>query len=145
MHLDNKNLSLFLADDDLDYRTLFLEALDRLGIRAQIRTFDNGVDLMADLLDLNTDLPDILYLDLNMPLMTGEECLYDIRNEQTLAEIPIVIYSGYYDDRNIEMLREKGADRFLQKPTSFTALQELIERSILSIIKPTENEPFLIK
>lgn len=145
MLVDHKNLSLFLADDDLDDRTLFLEALTGLQLGNRIKTFDNGVDLMADLLDRNTDLPDILFLDLNMPLMTGEECLYDIRNEQTLAEIPIIIYSGFYDDTKIKMLREKGANRFLQKPSSFNNLQELIERSILSIIRPAENEPFLMK
>lgn len=145
MLVDHKNLSLFLADDDLDDRSLFLEALTGLQFGNRIKTFDNGVDLMADLLDRNTDLPDILFLDLNMPMMTGEECLSDIRNEQRLAEIPIIIYSGFYDDTKIKVLHEKGANRFLQKPPSFNNLQELIERSILSIIRPAENEPFLMK
>lgn len=141
----NKNLSLFLADDDVDDRTIFSEAIAGLPLGPQIKTFDNGVDLMADLLDGDLLLPDILFLDLNMPLMTGEECLQDIRNEPKLDKLPVIIYSGYYDINKINLLQEKGADRFLQKPTSFNSLQTLIERSIMSVIKPVDIEPFVIK
>lgn len=141
----NKNLSLFLADDDVDDRTIFSEAIAGLPLGPQIRTFDNGVDLMADLLDGDSLLPDILFLDLNMPLMTGEECLQDIRNEPKLDKLPVIIYSGYYDINKINLLQKKGADRFLQKPTSFNSLQTLIERSIMSVIKPVGIEPFVIK
>ncbi|MFD2790082.1 DNA-binding transcriptional regulator NtrC [Arenibacter antarcticus] len=141
----NNNLTVFLADDDQDDRSLFLEALVGLPFKTKIKIFDNGVDLMADLLDPNSSLPDILFLDLYMPLMTGEECLQDIRNEPTLVKIPVVIYSGYFDISKINLLRNKGANRFLQKPSSFNELQTLLEQSILSIINPIESESFVIK
>jgi CheY-like chemotaxis protein len=65
-------------------------------------------------------LPDVIFLDLNMPLMIGEECLADIRSEHRFASIPIVIYSTYMDRLKVEYLFEKGADRYLQKPFPLT-------------------------
>ena len=83
-------LTIFLADDDQDDRMLFTEALINLGNFIDIRTFDNGVDLMATLLEPEVALPDIIFLDLNMPLMNGEECLDDLKNEPKLSAIPVV-------------------------------------------------------
>lgn len=130
----------------MDDRTLFLEALDGLPFEIITKTFDNGVDLMSELLGQNTPLPDLIFLDLkNMPLMTGEECLVDIRNEVKLFKVPVIIYSGYFDIDKINLLRKKGANRYLQKPSSFNDLHVLLARSITSIVKLDEMEPFVIK
>ncbi len=136
-------LSLFLADDDQDDRMLFQEALLNLPYDIKVRNFDNGVDLMAALLEYEVVLPNIIFLDLNMPLMNGEECLDDIKNEASLATIPIVIYSSYIDNDKIALLQEKGADRFLQKPNTFPHLQLMLEQVILSITAMDVNENFI--
>ncbi|WP_026814379.1 response regulator [Arenibacter certesii] len=140
-----KKLLIFLADDDQDDRMLFLEAIDEILLETETKTFDNGVDLMAKLLENDAPLPDLIFLDLNMPLMTGEECLVDIRNEPRLAEIPIIIYSGYMDYDKINLLRKKGANKYLQKPSSFKSLQGLIEQGILSIYKSEFEQAYIIK
>ncbi|GGW45443.1 hypothetical protein GCM10007383_32290 [Arenibacter certesii] len=124
---------------------LFLEAIDEILLETETKTFDNGVDLMAKLLENDAPLPDLIFLDLNMPLMTGEECLVDIRNEPRLAEIPIIIYSGYMDYDKINLLRKKGANKYLQKPSSFKSLQGLIEQGILSIYKSEFEQAYIIK
>ncbi|WP_086478319.1 MULTISPECIES: response regulator [Arenibacter] len=141
----NKNLLLFLADDDQDDTMFFLEAIDGLSLQTEIKTFDNGVDLMAELLKREASLPDLIFLDLNMPMMTGEECLIDIRNEPRLANIPIIIYSGYVDFERAKVLKEKGANRYLQKPSSFKKLQDLIELGINSIFSSQTAATFVIK
>ena len=137
---------IFLVDDDQDDRELFTDALNELTIKSVVKTFNNGVDLMADLLDREKKLPDIIFLDLNMPLMNGEECLADIRREPELYAIPIVIYSTFFDKYKVTLLQENGADRYLQKPKSFNQLKCSIERSILSLDKAnSELLDFVIK
>ena len=115
-------------------------------MKTEIATFNNGVDLMANLLDQNQKLPDVIFLDLNMPLMNGEECLADIRREPQLYAIPVVIYSTYFDEHKVALLREKGADRYLQKPTSYDQLKVSIERTITSLNQKNDKIiDFIIK
>lgn len=143
--MDTKKLLIFLADDDQDDRMFFLEAIDEILLETETKTFENGVDLMSELLDKDTPLPDLIFLDLNMPLMSGEECLEDIRNEPELVEIPIIIYSGFIDLDKISMLRKKGATRYLQKPTSFNSLLKLIEQGINSLFGSEHGPNYIIK
>jgi CheY-like chemotaxis protein len=138
--MNDLTLSLFLADDDQDDRMLFQEALLNLSYDIVVRTFDNGVDLMGALLENEVALPHIIFLDLNMPLMNGIECLDDIKNEPSLTTIPIVIYSSFIDNEKIALLHDKGANRFLQKPNTFPRLQLMLEQVILSIITMNANK-----
>ncbi len=147
--MKNRTYSIYLADDDEDDRQLFTEALEELPFELKVDTFSNGVDLMANLLNPETPLPDIIFLDLNMPLMNGEECLADIRGEKELYKIPIVIYSTSFDIFKVELLHKKGADRYLQKPKTFTKLKSTVQKAIESLSKQTSpkfaKEDFIIK
>lgn len=118
--------NIFLVDDDADDRQLFKDALLELPFKVEIVTFENGVDLMANLLDVSVALPVAIFLDLNMPLMNGEECLADIKAEPQLSHIPIIIYSGYLERKQTMLLLKKGAARYLQKPNSFSLLKSSI-------------------
>ncbi len=147
--MEGKILHLFIADDDPDDLLLFADAMKELPVLTKITTFDNGVDLMASLLDTNIEFPDLIFLDLNMPLMNGEECLADIRNEPRMVAIPVIIYSTYFDSSKVSLLKNKGADRYLQKPKSFSVLKSLLERCIDSFYgdagSTTSNPDFIIK
>ncbi len=147
--MNKDQLNIFLADDDDDDRILFCEALDELDTDTKVTTFENGVDLMANLVDREIALPDIIFLDLNMPLMNGEECLNDIKLEPALSEIPIVIYSTSLDPQIAEVLLEKGANLYLQKPKSYTQLKAALQRSMESIHQnmngPASMKDFIIK
>ncbi len=141
---------IFLADDDYDDRQLFSDALEELPFQVEVVTFDNGVTLMAELLKLETRLPDVIFLDLNMPLMNGEECLSDIRDESRFDTIPIIIYSNYLDTLKVELLYSKGANRYLKKPAQFTKLKSALSYCIESLeaakyTNPTTIVDFLIK
>jgi len=69
--------NLLLADDDTDDCFFFREALGELPFMSTLTTVNNGVELMNRLTDQSYHLPDILFLDLNMPLKTGIECLME--------------------------------------------------------------------
>lgn len=147
--MENNTLHIFLADDDEDDRLLFTEALKELSLSVEVTSFTNGVDLMASLLDPKRSLPDVVYLDLNMPLMDGEECLADIRNEPQLSEVPVIIYSTFLDLSKAALLQTEGADHYLQKPKLFNDLKSCLQKSINSIEKSklhnAAQAEFLIK
>ncbi len=125
-----QTLLIYLADDDKEDRMLFKEALDEIDMNISIEDFDNGVTLMDNLLKVDKPLPHVIYLDLNMPLMNGEECLNDIRNEPRFSNIPIIIYSTYADTPISNELQKKGANLYLVKPNSFEKLKYLLTKSL---------------
>ncbi|MGC1515869.1 MAG: response regulator [Maribacter sp.] len=139
--MSTKQLLVFLADDDADDRQFFKEALEGLAFHAQVSSFENGVELMANLLDTQSVLPDFIFLDLNMPMMTGEECLNDIKNEPSLSHLPIIIYSTSFSEVEAKRLHQKGANRYIQKPTSFALLKTCLERCLVSLSDDLRNEP----
>lgn len=131
--MQNKPFTIFLADDDADDRLFFKEALEELKKDLNFLSFDNGVTLMDNLLKAEKKLPDIIFLDLNMPLMNGYECLSDIRNEPILSKLPVVIYSTTIDPVKVDLLRKKGANLYLQKPISFEQLKSSLKKCITFI------------
>ena len=137
--MSEKTLLIYLADDDNEDRMLFKEALDELDMNVTIEDFDNGVTLMEHLLMNEKPLPDAIYLDLNMPLMNGEECLNDIRNEPELSQIPIIIFSTYIDEIMAERLQENGANWYLMKPNTFGKLKNLLRKSLNYICGDTNE------
>lgn len=124
-----KTLSLYLADDDSDDREFFIEALEEIPVRTEVREFSNGVDLMDALFSQDT-LPDAVFLDLHMPLMDGFECLTDIRSFPQFSKIKIIVYSTSYHEREVNQLRDDGADHYLQKPNTFQRLKSLLFQSV---------------
>ena len=69
--MNNSTLNLLLADDDADDCMFFKEALEELPVAAKLITVNDGVQLMNHLINENSQLPDALYLDLNMPRKNG--------------------------------------------------------------------------
>ncbi|MBU2945451.1 response regulator [Zobellia uliginosa] len=132
-------LNLYLADDDNDDRELFVEAISELDIDTQITQFDNGVDLM-DKLFSKSELPDAIFLDLNMPLMNGFECLTDIRNFARFDAIKVIVYSTSYRQREVNQLQTDGANQYIQKPTSFEDLKIMLQKSLISLGEKSDSE-----
>ena len=125
-------IRLYLADDDKEDREIFIEALGDIPLRTEVTQFDNGVDLMDNLFS-SEKLPDVIFLDLHMPIMDGFECLMDIRNFAKFDGIKIVVYSTSFVQREVNQLRKDGADQYLQKPTSYSDLKALLSKSLMPI------------
>ncbi len=127
-----KNILLYLADDDKEDRELFLEALKDIPIDTEVQQFENGIDLM-DKLFAAEKLPDVIFLDLYMPIMDGFACLTDIRSFAKFSSIQIVVYSSVYRNREVRQLKEDGANQYLQKPPSYNQLKTLLYKSLSSV------------
>ncbi|VXB24459.1 response regulator [Maribacter litoralis] len=123
-------LNVFLADDDSDDRTFFSDALREIPIQTKISEFNNGVDLMAELLSNTAEQPDVIFLDLKMPMMDGFECLADIRDLEQYINTPVIIYSTSYHPKEIDRLNEMGASLYLQKPSSYNQLKTLLHKCL---------------
>jgi CheY-like chemotaxis protein len=135
--LSKKSTTLLLADDDAGSREIFIEAIEQIAPHIKVNTVSNGKNLMTTLLSESQPLPDLIFLDLNMPLKTGRECLQEIRNNERLKEIPVIIYSTSSNDQHIDETYEDGANFYLIKPDSFNELK-VIAKDVLSLdwIKP---------
>ncbi|ADV50101.1 response regulator [Cellulophaga sp. E16_2] len=125
-------MRVYLADDDQDDRQFFSDALQELPINIELTTFQNGVDLMADLFS-EAALPKAIFLDLKMPMMDGFECLADIKAEEKFRGIDVIIYSTSFNDWEVEKLQEMGANSYLQKPSSFNQLKTVLYQCLDTI------------
>jgi CheY-like chemotaxis protein len=106
---------ILLADDDQDDCFFFKEALGKLDIPTQLTTVDNGERLMIYLSRNTNKLPDLLFLDLNMPRKNGAECLREIKQNKKIQHIPVIIYSTYLHDTVADQLYKNGAHYYIRK------------------------------
>lgn len=122
--------NLLLADDDLDDCLFFKEALEELPVDAFLSTVNDGVQLMDFLSTNSGNLPDTLFLDLNMPRKSGIECLSEIKVMDELKNLPIIIFSTSLDLDVVDSLYAKGANYYIRKPGEFSALKKVILEAI---------------
>lgn len=127
-----QKITIFLAEDDADDRTLFKEAIESFSTNHELVFFHNGKELLDYFEKPETDLPDILFLDLNMPYFTGTECLIEIRKSEKMRSLPIAIYSTSSSEKDQEDTFVNGANVYIKKPDSFDKLQKVL-REVLAI------------
>jgi CheY-like chemotaxis protein len=119
-------IHIILADDDEDDRLLFTDAFDELKINTKVNTFNDGVELMDYLNSPNAILPNVLFLDLNMPKKNGIECLYEIKSNDRFSDIAIAIFSTSSSEEHIEETFVQGANIYIKKPSDFTTLKKVL-------------------
>lgn len=129
-----KAVIILMADDDEDDRDLTREALQNSRLANQMRFVVDGQDLM-DYLRLEgryTDLaveaprPGIILLDLNMPKKDGREALAEIKADESLRSIPVVVLTTSKDEEDIFRTYDLGVSSFITKPVTFAGLVEVM-------------------
>jgi CheY-like chemotaxis protein len=124
--MDSQPLYVLLADDDEVDRLFFKEALEEMKIRTEVTLLNDGFQLMAYLNKPGNRLPDVVFLDLNMPGKGGMECLEEIRKNPQLKDLAIAIYSTSGSEDNIEEAFIKGANIYIRKPDDFNVLKNIL-------------------
>lgn len=130
--MENEPFHILLADDDESDRLLFTEAISELKIETVVHTVNDGVQLMEWLKMKKNQLPHLLFLDLNMPLKNGIECLKEIRSNQRLKDISIAIYSTSDSEKDIEETFLNGANVYITKPNNFNMLRLVLEKAVMT-------------
>ena len=127
-----QNLLIALADDDHEDRALFELAINQIDIETDLKLFKNGLELIQYLRRPETILPNIIFLDLNMPSMNGFECLKELKRDPGLQGITVVIYSTSSSEKDINETFLNGANIYVNKPVHFEDLKKTLHK-ILSI------------
>ena len=144
-----KNIKILLADDDQDDREFFAEAISSLDLKYPVEYFKDGKELLVRISNGDLVLPDLVFLDLNMPIMSGFETLEQIREDIRFNDIPvIVIYSTSPHPDGIIKAFGFGANAYIIKPISFndlkTLLTKVLEMYSMHQFKQSTLESFII-
>lgn len=123
--------SVLLAEDDEDDVHLFKTVLAELNQDILVTVAADGNLLMAFLKQAST-LPEMIFLDLNMPFKNGFECLREIRGNEKWNSIKIFVLSTSSQPQHIEDAYKGGADLYLSKPTSYTQFKNMVEKCLFN-------------
>jgi len=123
-------IHVLLADDDENDRLLFQEALEETKIKTVVKTVDDGHALLEYLSNPEVILPHVLFLDLNMPIKGGMDCLLEIKSEKRFKDIAIAIYSTSATEEDIEDAFVNGANVYIKKPSEFSNLKKVLSEVI---------------
>ena len=133
-----KPITILLADDDEDDRLLAKEALEESRMANDLRTVNDGVELIeylnregrfAD--PSQSPTPGLILLDLNMPRIDGREALKTIKSSERLRRIPVVVLTTSKSEEDVYRTYDLGVNSFITKPVSFEELVRVM-RSLQS-------------
>ena len=113
---------ILLVDDDSDDQLFFLDAINELESTLKCDVANNGLEAL-DYLEKIPPPPSLIFLDLNMPLMNGYECLAQLKKINQYKEIPVIIFTTSNNPSDKERTIEMGATMFLTKPPDFNVLK----------------------
>jgi CheY-like chemotaxis protein len=122
-------MKILLVDDDADDCLLFCEAINLIDDTIVCVIASNGAEA---LLALDAIIPDIIFMDINMPVLDGKECLKQIKSTEILKNIPTVICSTSSDPIEIDGILDLGAG-YITKPASFDLLVNSLRQFIIPL------------
>jgi CheY-like chemotaxis protein len=120
--METSSKTCLLIDDDRDDQEIFTLALEKFDPEFRCVIANNGYEALKYLNTKSNPLPHYIFLDLNMPLMNGKECLIEIKKHPSLNHIPVIIYTTSSLQDDIVQTRKLGAADFITKPPSISVL-----------------------
>lgn len=129
MTLHNSATKILIGEDDDDDYLIFSLAIEETSYKVLLTRAIDGQMLFSQ---LEKEVPDILFLDLNLPVKDGWECLKQIRSNHTFDSLPVIIYTSYDDLTNVEYCYREGSNLYTIKPSSVGDLKHILNR-ILAI------------
>lgn len=128
----SKPITILMADDDPDDRLLLKEAFEENRLMNNLETVEDGEELL-DFLHRrgryeNSEItPGLVLLDLNMPRKSGLEALKEIKADEKLRRLPVVILTTSKAEEDIIRSYELGVNSFIVKPVTFDSLVEMVK------------------
>jgi CheY-like chemotaxis protein len=121
-------MKIALVDDDHEDRAIFEEAFEMVESKNSLRSFSSAEEFFEFITRKEASVPDLIFLDLNMPKINGIEMLKMIKNDVRLKNVSVAIYSTSSSQDNIETTLSLGANIYITKPVSFQALKAIISK-----------------
>lgn len=135
--------TLFYAEDDEDDVFLFQSILNDMDIKHELVVAENGEELMY-YLNNPPPSPNVVFIDLNMPVKNGMDSLKEIRGDVKLGKVPVVILSTSSDAAAIEKAKRLGADMYIVKPTNYGKMKEFLRECLDIDWLNFRNDPYKI-
>ncbi len=128
---------------------LFKEIINDMNEKTHVTTLSNGVELMDYLNSNSKALPDLLFLDLNMPQKSGMDCLKEIRRNGKYDDMAIAIYSTSNFDKDVDQTFDEGANIYITKPSDFEELKKVLTKAVSFTLQEKDTgfnkENFVLK
>lgn len=134
----SQKLNILLADDDKADCLLFKDALEELPVSARLTIVHNGELVIEALTKKGNKLPDVLFLDLNMPRKNGFASLGEIKRHTRLQKLPVIIFSTSSEAETIKKVFRDAAHYYICKPDDFSQLKKVIYEA-LTLISQKNN------
>jgi CheY-like chemotaxis protein len=128
--MNDKKINILLADDDIDDCYFFKQALDALALSTNLSVVNDGGELMTYLSENMKNLPDVLFLDINMPRKNGLECVSELKQNEKLKNLPVVMFSTSNSWDTINTLFKSGVHVYIHKPSDFAQLKQVIQHAL---------------
>ncbi|WPR74147.1 response regulator [Algoriphagus sp. NG3] len=125
----NEKLTIFYTDDDIDDLEFFKTVVNMITEDYTVVTHMDGKQLLHAL-ENPPPHPHLLFLDINMPGMSGIEILQQVRNSEKHAGLPIIMFSTTQDEHIIRQTQELGANYYVPKAESFKQLRKSIQHTL---------------
>ena len=138
--VDETGQIMIIEDNEQDYNML-VRAFSEVGIDNPIKHFDNGDDALGHLSIPRDDLPDFIFLDLNLPGIDGRDVLKKLKTMKHTADIPVIVITSSSQKKDIEACYENGADNYIMKPMGFDGY--LIEAKQIRAFLKSSSDFFL--
>ena len=130
LHRHKIPITILIADDDEDDRTLTRQALEDAHIANELRFVEDGEQMLDYLYQRGeysgeqglAPRPGLILLDLNMPKMDGREALKVIKGDPTLHDIPVVVLTTSSLSADIARSYQPGVNSCITNPVTFTGL-----------------------
>lgn len=119
---------IFLAEDDIDDVDLFKEALSEECSTCSLSVSKNGAELLGKIHD--NAIPDIIFLDVNMPIMNGLQCLAEIKKLPHLKHVPVIMLTTSCSQECRETANGLGANMVAEKPNEYENLRKIISYAL---------------
>jgi len=139
--LNLEPINVLLIEDNPGDIRLIQESLKENKFFAELTVISDGEEAI-NYLNKNDDYPDIILLDLNLPKKDGREILIEIKNNETLKSIPVVVLTSSSAEEDISKSYQNYANCFISKPVdldNFIRVIKSIENFWLTIVKLPKN------
>ena len=124
-----RNYSILYVDDDIDDLFLISEAFEKFTHDLTVVHAENGVEGLKTLEKMEENLPCLVIIDINMPIMDGKEMLVKLRTHSQFKNLPVIMFSTSGSEKDQQFAEDNDAE-FISKPASYTELKSLVRQFV---------------